>query len=254
MIKFFRKIRQNLLAHGKTATYFKYAIGEIVLVVIGILIAIQLNIWQTEANENVKVMQYLNGLNSDLQQDYQRMDSLNAFYSNKTNSIQLLLKASDQSIDLSNEELGEKFNSILEYRKYSNKKSNYLALINDGFINKVNNKDLVNETIKYYESPYLEWSTEIYGNILESVDYNKTDIYNSKDGLINLNKSSSIPNWEMTNTKFQTNYKELVNSKWAVNLLTRSLKQSNFIFSNLDNYKKMNKDLRKDIENYKNRD
>ncbi len=39
MIKFFRKIRQNLLNEGKTTKYFKYAIGEIVLVVIGILIA-----------------------------------------------------------------------------------------------------------------------------------------------------------------------------------------------------------------------
>jgi hypothetical protein len=45
MIKFFRKIRQNLLSEGKIAKYFKYAIGEIVLVVIGILIALQLNIW-----------------------------------------------------------------------------------------------------------------------------------------------------------------------------------------------------------------
>jgi hypothetical protein len=43
MIKFFRKIRQNLLSEGKTGKYFKYAIGEIVLVVIGILIALQLN-------------------------------------------------------------------------------------------------------------------------------------------------------------------------------------------------------------------
>jgi len=47
MIKFFRKIRQNLLSEGKTGKYFKYAIGEIVLVVIGILIALQINNWNT---------------------------------------------------------------------------------------------------------------------------------------------------------------------------------------------------------------
>ena len=50
MIKFFRKIRQNLLSEGKTGKYFKYAIGEIVLVVIGILIALGINNW----NENRK--------------------------------------------------------------------------------------------------------------------------------------------------------------------------------------------------------
>ena len=52
MIKFFRKIRQNLVSQGKTGRYMKYAIGEIVLVVIGILIALQLNTakenWQRE--------------------------------------------------------------------------------------------------------------------------------------------------------------------------------------------------------------
>ncbi|MFT7329977.1 MAG: hypothetical protein ACI848_000035 [Roseivirga sp.] len=45
MIKFFRKIRQNLLVENKTGKYFKYAIGEIMLVVIGILIALQINTW-----------------------------------------------------------------------------------------------------------------------------------------------------------------------------------------------------------------
>jgi len=45
MIKFFRKIRYNLMETGKTGKYFKYAIGEIVLVVIGILIALSINNW-----------------------------------------------------------------------------------------------------------------------------------------------------------------------------------------------------------------
>ena len=41
MIKFFRKIRQNLLMENKTGKYLKYAIGEVVLVMIGILLALQ---------------------------------------------------------------------------------------------------------------------------------------------------------------------------------------------------------------------
>ena len=45
MIKFFRNIRKSLLNEGKTSKYLKYAIGEIVLVVIGILIALQINNW-----------------------------------------------------------------------------------------------------------------------------------------------------------------------------------------------------------------
>lgn len=45
MKKLFRKIRQNLVMENKTGKYFKYAIGEFVLVVIGILIALQINNW-----------------------------------------------------------------------------------------------------------------------------------------------------------------------------------------------------------------
>ena len=57
---------------------------------------------------------------------------------------------------------------------------------------------------------------------------------------------------ELTNKKYQTNYTELLRSKWAINILTSCLKQSDFIFKNLDNYKEMNDHLKKEIEIYKN--
>ena len=50
MIKFFRKIRQNLLTENKFSKYLIYAIGEIILVVIGILIALSIN----KSNEDRK--------------------------------------------------------------------------------------------------------------------------------------------------------------------------------------------------------
>jgi len=70
MIKFFRKIRQKLLTENKFSKYLIYAIGEIILVVIGILIALQINNW----NENKKqikkeekvLQQFKNELNEDL--------------------------------------------------------------------------------------------------------------------------------------------------------------------------------------------
>ena len=66
MIKFFRHIRKSLVSEGKTKTYLLYAIGEIILVVIGILIALQIN----NANEDRKSRQievdYLERLAIDL--------------------------------------------------------------------------------------------------------------------------------------------------------------------------------------------
>ena len=69
MIKFFRKIRQNLLSEGKTGKYFKYAFGEIVLVVIGILIALQINNWNENRKNYAKSKNYLTEIESDLKKD-----------------------------------------------------------------------------------------------------------------------------------------------------------------------------------------
>ena len=65
MIKFFRKKRQNLLMENKTARYLKYAIGEIVLVMIGILLALQVNDWNNNRLEISKEQLHLKNLQAD---------------------------------------------------------------------------------------------------------------------------------------------------------------------------------------------
>ena len=69
MIKFFRKIRQNLLSEGKTGKYLKYAIGEIILVVVGILIALSINNWNEERKQNELETVYLKRLHNELKKD-----------------------------------------------------------------------------------------------------------------------------------------------------------------------------------------
>jgi len=76
MIKFFRKIRKNLLSEGKTGKYLKYAIGEIVLVVIGIFIAIQLNNLNEERKLQSKENEYYCKLLEDVQQDLIQIERL----------------------------------------------------------------------------------------------------------------------------------------------------------------------------------
>ena len=69
MIKFFRKIRRNLLSEGNTGKYLKYAIGEIILVVIGILIALQINNWNENRINQKLISAYTKNLIEDLVQD-----------------------------------------------------------------------------------------------------------------------------------------------------------------------------------------
>ena len=69
MIKFFRKIRQKLLSENKFSKYIIYAIGEIILVVIGILIALQINNWNENKKLESKRQDYYIQLLEDLGKD-----------------------------------------------------------------------------------------------------------------------------------------------------------------------------------------
>ncbi|OZV68172.1 DUF6090 family protein [Winogradskyella aurantia] len=66
MIKFFRTIRYDLMEKNKIGRYLKYALGEIVLVVIGILIALQINNWNENRKEISKSLNYLKEFRKDL--------------------------------------------------------------------------------------------------------------------------------------------------------------------------------------------
>ena len=66
MIKFFRKIRYDLMEKNKTGKYFKYAIGEIILVVIGILIAFSLNSWNERRKQDANFDKLLDALENEI--------------------------------------------------------------------------------------------------------------------------------------------------------------------------------------------
>ena len=69
MIKFFRNIRKNVLKEGKTTKYAKYAIGEIILVVIGILIALSINNWNEKSIEESNELKYYKNIKRQLIED-----------------------------------------------------------------------------------------------------------------------------------------------------------------------------------------
>ena len=76
MIKFFRKIRFDLIEKNKTGKYLKYAIGEIVLVVIGILIALQINNWNENRKQQSKIKSVYSVIKSDLKYDVEKFDKI----------------------------------------------------------------------------------------------------------------------------------------------------------------------------------
>jgi len=69
MIKFFRRIRKRLLSENKLSKYLIYAVGEIVLVMIGILLALQVNNWNEERKRKSLITTYIASLQGDLKKD-----------------------------------------------------------------------------------------------------------------------------------------------------------------------------------------
>ena len=76
MINFFRKIRKQLADDNKPLKYMRYAIGEIVLVVIGILIALSINNWNEESKIGKSIDSNLVILKQNLLEDQTQLENL----------------------------------------------------------------------------------------------------------------------------------------------------------------------------------
>jgi len=92
MIKFFRKIRYELMEKNKTAKYLKYAIGEIVLVVVGILIALSINNWNNNRIKKEQLNTFLVRLTEDLQSDKLTLNGKSNYYQKRTSRHNHILK------------------------------------------------------------------------------------------------------------------------------------------------------------------
>ncbi len=97
MIKFFRKIRQQLLSENKTSKYFKYAIGEIILVMIGILLALQVNDWNTKRLLKSKEQVYLKQIKISLNNDLESIKDVKEFNAKKASYIDSTFIVLEQS-------------------------------------------------------------------------------------------------------------------------------------------------------------
>ena len=102
MIKFFRKIRYDLMEKNKTGKYLKYAIGEILLVVIGILMALQINNWNEIKKENSITQKYYDGFVTDLEKDRIQLDYLITVRKKQSlsaNAILNMIEAKEYDLD-----------------------------------------------------------------------------------------------------------------------------------------------------------
>lgn len=98
MIKFFRKVRQRLLAENQLSKYLLYAIGEIVLVVIGILLALQINDWNEERKERQEEKKVYTDLLASLRKDAAELADILLVQERSSTTQQQLISADAAAI------------------------------------------------------------------------------------------------------------------------------------------------------------
>ncbi|WP_299159430.1 DUF6090 family protein [uncultured Eudoraea sp.] len=180
MIKFFRKIRQKMLTENKFSKYLLYAIGEIVLVVIGILIALQINNWNEKRKIQSLEFQFLNRLKSDLVIDTtyfnRRIHDSEELVQSHTKFIIEMHKEQENLKEV--QDLFKLFRMNSELLTTQN--SAFIELISSGKLDVISNVVLKNDLIMYYGEieravkhiqEFNEFSVEVLLNMYRNTPY-----------------------------------------------------------------------------------
>jgi hypothetical protein len=156
MIKFFRHIRQQLISEEKTGKpslsagrYLKYAIGEIILVVLGILIALSINNWNENRKNSITEAAYYCKILADFELDRNNIAQLQKESDHKIEiSKKLLLELNDKDKDLSY--LNDGYIQALRTDPFVPSKVAITDIVSSGNLNLLTNDVLKNNLIRYY--------------------------------------------------------------------------------------------------------
>lgn len=143
MIKFFNKIRKQLLEENKTGRYLKYAIGEIVLVMIGILLALQVNTWNNNRELKKEELKVLKSLHQEFSENLIKFDSAYKFHLRRKKNIKTIMSIELESI--STDSLLLLFKRVNNNYTFDPFQGIYNSVINSGKIELISNDTLKNK-------------------------------------------------------------------------------------------------------------
>ena len=153
MIKFFRKIRQRLLSEGETRKYFKYAIGEIFLVVIGILLALQINNLNENRKNKLQEEKYLKGILENINDDISELNSLLERDTLRLTDYTLLQKSLvDENIRSDETLMGGAIWASWEVLKFDGNRVLFDDMMSSGKINLIQSDALKQSILQYYNT------------------------------------------------------------------------------------------------------
>ena len=181
MLRFLRKIRQELLSKNKLGKYLVYGAGEIVLVVIGILIALAINNNNENSKRQAQELHYLKNLRTDLQMNIAHIDGYIETRKQAIASANSILEHFEGKPILDYEEFSANTINIYTWRKFFQINNTFQELINSGNLALISNDSIKNtylniETLYHVmkdQEAHFRFDSEI---LLLEPSYNMIDL------------------------------------------------------------------------------
>ncbi len=163
-MKLFRSVRQNMIKDGNLKRYFFYAVGEILLVMIGISLAFQVNNWNTKRIEKREEISSYKNIKRQINDDKNAVSGIidynNLYYKQYKYANQVIEQNDQSKIDT----LGKIALKLYKYSDYNRSSNIYQNLINSGELKLLKNRDII-EQIQRLEETY------IYMNRMEKIHF-----------------------------------------------------------------------------------
>jgi len=140
MIQFFRRIRHGLISEGHLSKYLAYAAGEILLVVIGILIALQINDANEQRLERKKELQYLESLKTDLAINIVELDKFIADRQGRLDSAHVIMGYFEGEPLTSLEDFAYHNVHVQDWAKFYQNNNTFQELVNSGSLSILSNQ------------------------------------------------------------------------------------------------------------------
>lgn len=235
MIKFFRRIRQRLLKENRFSRYLIYAIGEIFLVVIGILIALQINNWNEARKTADLENSFFDNILVDLQKDKQKLDYYKKFHEKRIEYLDTLLtyvRNPDKTMGI------DKFGLYAEPIFYSAMPTNYSSTFESakamGTFNNFKNKELLKDLSQYYSDfTFIEYT---FNSILRFVENHFEPLmYDLPESYMDENTGDLVINEEEVKNFYIkiASIKDTRNITPDYNMILRNPKMENYLIGDL---------------------
>lgn len=201
MIKFFRNIHKKRIQQSKVRSYFFYAIGEIILVVIGILIALQVNNWNQEQKDHHLGKDYLFRIHRDIVQDTIKFKGIIASNNTLREDIKRALDTLYQGIDNLEQVkyIGAIYDRALD-QVFSPNDNTYRGMVSSGALGLIQNLELKDEIIDLYSE--YDQKKAIFSGIgqwmitVATAETIQTDFLKFNDGVSDIFTSPDMLNEE----------------------------------------------------------